>query len=256
MRVLATSNIKGGVGKTATSVNLAYVAAREGARVLLWDLDPQGAASFYFRVRPKVKGGAKRLVRGKRSLDAIIKGSDYDRLDIVPADFSYRHLDLLLDGVKKPEGRLRKLLRPIEDEYDYVFFDCAPGISLVTESVFEAADALLVPLIPTTLSTRTLEQLLRYLEKHREAGKPEVFAFFSLADRRKRLHRDIMAELPKTFPQVLAASIPQASEVERMGVERRPVSSYAGTRSRAVKAYDVLWREIRDRCEKAPAPVD
>ena len=63
MKTLATYNIKGGVGKTATAVNLAYVAASRGDRVLVWDLDPQGAATFYFRVKQKVKGGEKRKKR-------------------------------------------------------------------------------------------------------------------------------------------------------------------------------------------------
>ena len=106
MKVLASYNIKGGVGKTATAVNLAHLAAAEGARVLVWDLDPQGATSFYFRVKPKVKGGSRGLVRGKRALDDAVKGTDFDHLDLVPADFSYRNMDLELDATKKPTRRL------------------------------------------------------------------------------------------------------------------------------------------------------
>ena len=94
MKIFATYNIKGGVGKTATAVNLAYLAARDGYRVLLWDLDPQGAASFLFRVRPRVKGGGKALIQGTRPVDDAIKGTDFDDLDLLPADFTYRNLDL------------------------------------------------------------------------------------------------------------------------------------------------------------------
>ena len=98
MRIYATYNIKGGVGKTTTAVNLAYLAAESGLRTVLWDLDPQGAASFMFRVKPRVKGGGKALILGKRSLDETIKGTDFDNLDLIPADFTYRNMDLLLDS--------------------------------------------------------------------------------------------------------------------------------------------------------------
>ena len=157
--VLATYNIKGGVGKTSAAVNLATLAAREGARTLLWDLDPQGASTYLFRVKPKVKGGGGKLVRGKTDPETQIKGTDTEGLDLLPADFSYRHMDLALDGTKKPTTRLARVLAPLRDDYDYTFLDCPPSISLVSESVFEAADALLVPIIPATLSSRTLEQL-------------------------------------------------------------------------------------------------
>ena len=128
MKVLATYNIKGGVGKTATAVNLAHVAAAQGNRVLVWDLDPQGAATFYFRVKPKVKGGGKAIVRGSLELGDAIKATDFDNLDLVPADFSYRHLDLWLDDAKKPLVRIRRALRQVSEEYDYVFLDCPPSI--------------------------------------------------------------------------------------------------------------------------------
>ena len=85
MRVYATYNIKGGVGKTTTAVNLAHLAAADGLRAVLWDLDPQGAASFMFRVKPRVKGGGKALIRGTRPLDDAIKGTDFDNLDLIPA---------------------------------------------------------------------------------------------------------------------------------------------------------------------------
>ena len=113
MKILATYNIKGGVGKTATAVNLAHLAAKAGHRVLLWDLDPQAAATFTFRIRPRVKGGGKALIQGTRSLDAAIKGTDFDGLDLLPADFTYRNLDLLLDSARKPERKLARLMAPL-----------------------------------------------------------------------------------------------------------------------------------------------
>jgi chromosome partitioning protein len=104
MRIYATYNIKGGVGKTTTAVNLASLAAESGLRTVLWDLDPQGAASFMFRVKPRIKGGGKAIIGGKRSLDETIKGTDFDNLDLIPADFTYRNMDLLLDGGAGGDG--------------------------------------------------------------------------------------------------------------------------------------------------------
>jgi cellulose biosynthesis protein BcsQ len=245
MKTLATYNIKGGVGKTAAAVNLAYLAAREGAQTLVWDLDPQGAATFYFRVKPKVKGGGKALVRRKRSVLEAIKGTDYDNLDLLPADFSYRHMDLELDRVKKPTHRLAKIATPLVDEYDYLFLDCAPGMSLVSENVLEAVDALLVPLIPTTLSLRTLEQLLAFIAKHGPSSLA-VLPFFSMVDRRKRLHQDIMNAADGEHPSVLQARIPYASDVERMGVQRAALGSYSAA-SASARAFEDLWGEIKRR---------
>jgi cellulose biosynthesis protein BcsQ len=240
--VLATYNIKGGVGKTSAAVNLAYLAARDGSRTLLWDLDPQAASTFLFRVKPKVRGGAGKLVRLKSEVGGLIKGTDYERLDLLPADFSYRHMDLELDEFKKPTRRLSKVLEPLSDEYDYVFLDCPPSISLVSESVFEAADALLVPVIPATLSARTFAQLDGIVE-----GGPQVLAFFSMVEVRKSLHRQVMARVrAKHSFQMLGAAIPSADEVEQMGEERSAVGVFAPG-SRAAMAYEALWFDVRRR---------
>jgi len=246
--VIASYNIKGGVGKTSAAVNLAYLAAHDGARTLLWDLDPQGAATYLFRVRPRVKGGGDKLVRGRSDVDALIKGTDFERLDLLPADFTYRHMDLALDAAKRPARRLSRVLRPLRDEYDYVFLDCPPSISLVSENVFEAADLLLVPLIPATLSARTFAQLRTVVRDSDDP--PQVLAFFSMVDARKRLHREVMASLAGDADAVLATAIPSAADVERMGLQRTVVDRVA-PRGRAAAAYRALWDEVRERLHGA-----
>jgi chromosome partitioning protein len=251
MKIFATYNIKGGVGKTATAVNLAYLAARDGHRVLLWDLDPQAAASFLFRVRPRVKGGGKALIAGKRSVDDAIKATDFEDLDLLPADFTYRNLDLLLDAAKKPARRLTALLAPLRADYDVIFLDCPPGISLLSESVLDAADTVLVPLIPTTLSVRTLDQLTEFIADM-DGHRPSILAFFSMIDRRKRLHREIAEQLPARRSDVAATMIPALSLIELMSVQRAPVTASA-PRSQATRCYRELWREARQR-GKLPDP--
>lgn len=245
MRIIATYNIKGGVGKTSTAVNLGVLAAGRGLRTLIWDLDPQGAATFLFRVRPRVKGGGKRLVRGRSAIDALVKGTDHQGLDLLPADFSYRHMDLFLDNGKKPTRRLSRVLAPLEDDYDIVLLDCPPSISLVSENVFRACDALLVPLIPTTLSLRTLQQLEAFLSE-KGLGHPLVLPFFSMVDRRKALHKEIVATLRERVPGLLRTQIPSTTQVERMGIHRDAVAGFA-PRSKVASAYEQLWDEIEER---------
>jgi cellulose biosynthesis protein BcsQ len=240
VRVFALYNIKGGVGKTAAAVNLAYLSARDGRPTLLWDLDPQGAASYCLRVDPKVKGGRKALLRGKDPIHKLIRPSAYDNLELLPADFSYRNMDLDLSEKKRPERQFRKLLEPLEAHYAHVFLDCPPGITLTSESMFGAADTLIVPVIPAALSLRTLALIDDFLARE-EITRPRVLAFYSMVDRRKTLHRQLVAA--RHDERFLFTTIPYASDVERMAERRAPVGEYA-PRSAAAGAYEALWGEV------------
>ncbi len=244
MTVLAIYNLKGGVGKTASAVNLAAASALAHHRTLLWDLDPQGAATFYFRIKPRVRKGGVSMLKGKRGANRDIRATNYDHLDVVPADFRYRSIDAVLGRLKRPKKRLRRLVDPQRAEYDYQWIDCAPNISLISESVFAAADALLIPMIPTTLSLRTLKQVQDFTS--RKGYDLPLMPFFTMADQRKKHHREILDALPRTFPSMLRTIIPYASDVERMGVERAPLLEYA-PRSKAAVAYQSLWEEISAR---------
>ena len=245
MKTVASYNIKGGVGKTTAAVNLAYLSARAGRRTLLWDLDPQGAATFLLRVKPRVKGGSGRLIGGKRPLDAALKATDFENLDLLPADFTYRNMDLDLartGGAKKAVRTLSRLLRDLSGEYDVVFLDTPPSLSLVSENVLHAADVVLVPIIPTVLAQRTFDQLVEFLGSF-DGRRPEVRGFFSMADRRKSLHRELLATLPTEREGISATAIPALSVIEQMAVQRAPLAAYAPGNS-ATRAYDALWSEV------------
>ena len=244
MKVLASYNIKGGVGKTAGAVNLAHEAARRAQRTLLWDLDPQGAASWYYRIEAKVKGGSERLLRKKRALSRAIRASDFERLDLVPADFSYRDLDLDLNATGKARQKLAQLLETVREEYDLVVLDCPPSISLLSESVFRASDALLVPTIPTVLSLRTLEQLAQHLKDRTDPLL--LLPYFCLVDRRKRAHREIIEQAAAAKLGFLETGIPYSAQVENMGAERNPVHAFA-PRSTPARRFAELWQEVEER---------
>lgn len=238
MKVVAVYNSKGGVGKTTAAVNLAWLASA-GHRTLLWDLDPQAAATWLLKVRPKVKGGAGRLVQGKTDPADLVKSTERQGLDVLPGDASYRHLDLALDETKDPTRRLARVLDGVKKTYDVVLLDCPPSTSLVSEGVLRAADVLLVPLVPTPLSLRTFDQLRELLRESGGKG-PAVLAFFSMVDRRKTLHRTTVEALPRERPEVSEICVPAASLVEQMSVRREPVVAFAPA-SPAAQAYEALW---------------
>lgn len=245
MEIIAVYNIKGGVGKTTTAVNLAYRSAADGWRTLLWDLDPQGASTYILRRDGRQRIAAKELVRGECKAADLVVPTDYPNLDLLPADLSYRRLDVHLHARKNPDGRLRKLTEPLKRRHACLILDCAPGMSLVSENVLRAADALVVPLLPSPLSVRTLDQLFELVARKGPAGL-QVLPFLSMVDRRKQLHRETAAALRARFPQMLATEVPYRSDFERIPLRRAPVEAYAPG-SAAAQLYRALWREIDAR---------
>lgn len=247
---------KGGVGKTTCCVNLAHASASAGWRTVLWDLDPQGAASFVLEAEPGTKSGVKKLIGGRRELADIVKPTVYDKLDIVPADRSYRNIDLHLQKQKNPAARLMKVMRPLAVDYAALFLDCAPGMSLVSENVMRAADGLVIPVLPAPLSVRMLEELAAFVHAERWDDLT-LLPFFSMVDRRRSLHRDTIAEIRARFPIMLATEIPYNSEIERLSLRRKPLAAYA-PRSEGGLAFAALWREIDARMQarfEAPVPA-
>src|SRR5207244_2629808 len=143
MRVVASCSGKGGVGKTTVAVNVAALAATS-MRVVIWDLDPQGAATHCLAAIPAARGAAKNVARGRRTLVDEARATRWERLAIVPADRSARNFDRLLDD----EHQLHEMLQALREQYDLVVLDCPPGTGRLAEHVVASADGLLVPLIP------------------------------------------------------------------------------------------------------------
>jgi chromosome partitioning protein len=245
MKIIAVTNVKGGVGKTTTSVNLAFLCAAGGCQTVLWDLDPQGAATYTLRCEAGERVSVKKLVSGKRELPELVVQSPHAQLDVIPADFSYRNFDVHLSDRKRPTERLLKMSRPLSEKYGALFLDCPPGISLLSENVLRAADVVVVPLLPTPLSVRMLKQLRDFIAA--EGWQDLVMLpFFSMVDRRKSLHHEVIASTREEFPDLLQTEVPYSSTIERMTLRRAPLPAYS-PRSDEARVYASLWSEIEGR---------
>lgn len=246
MKVLALSSIKGGVGKTTSAVTLAHFAALAGHRVLVWDVDPQGAATYALGVGRRVAGGGRRLFDSSRSLRDNVFESRWERLDVVPADFSLRRLDTAFTRIPKPRRTFGRLLAGVADDYDVVVIDCPPGIGLSIESVLRATDLVLVPVVPATLPLRCFDQLSAFMAGDKRLRRVPAVAFLTMVDRRKRGHLELTESLPTERSELFTTVVPAAADVERLPDRREPLSIFAPA-SPATDAYRRLWGETADR---------
>ncbi|MDO9155683.1 ParA family protein [Sediminibacterium sp.] len=245
MVTIALYNLKGGVGKTAATINLTYLSAKQGYKTLIWDLDPQGSSSFYLGATANVKNEAKKILTGEMDLASAIQPSAYENLDIIPADLSARHADILLNEMKQSKKKISAILSTIKNEYDIVFLDCPPGISVLHDAVFAGVDWILMPNIPTTLSIRSFESVLNYF-KENDLDTSKLKCFFSMVDHRKNLHHEVINEFYKD-KLFFKSYIPYLSDVEKMGVHESPLETFAAS-SYAAQCYKDLWKEIKQRC--------
>lgn len=241
MIVISLYSMKGGVGKTAAAVNLSYLSAKAGFRTLLCDLDPQGASNYYFRIKASKGFGAKSLLKGGKNITENIKATDYDNLDLLPSKLAHRNIDIELDNFKHSKSRFSSILSKLDDEYDIIFLDCPPGITLLSENIFNSSNLILVPVIPTTLSVRTFLKLLKFFKKNK-LDRSKIHPFYSMVEIRKSLHQHTIARMSSKI-KFLNSQIPYRSNVEKMGIYRKPLNDYEPY-SPAAFAYSSLWNEI------------
>jgi cellulose biosynthesis protein BcsQ len=243
MKTIALYNLKGGVGKTSACVNLAYCAARDGHKTLLWDMDPQSSATFYLDKKTKLKGGIEKLLKRKTKLEKVIKKTSYENLFIIPSELDNRDADQVLDDMKKSESRLKKVLKELGDNFDYLFIDAPPMITLLSENIFNSAHIIAFPMIPSTLSERTYHQVRDYFKSNDYKAR-KILPFFNMVDMRRNLHKETLTRFADNDYPTFETYIPASSTVEKMGIHQAPVPTFA-PRSKPSSAYKALWKEIK-----------
>lgn len=244
MDVLALYQLKGGVGKTSTAVNLADLAAASGLQVLLWDLDPQGAATWLSSVDTTLDAKSKHWLKGKSALGRYVERSPVGAFDVLPAASAHRLLDVLLNKVEHPERALSKLLKPFSEHYQLVILDAPPSLSHLADNVMIAADCVLLPVIPGFLAQRTLELVAERMDALAQPRR-KMAAFYTMVDRRRTVHRDHLQAQPVEGVTWLDSEIPYASSVERMGLHRQPLSAFTPPSDPANVAYMRLWHAVQ-----------
>lgn len=239
MKILSLYSPKGGVGKSVNAVNISYLLSSAGKRTLLWDFDPQGASSFYLRIKQKLSKEIQDIFTDTKILQKNIMNTGFGNLSVIPSDFNLKSMDIVIDDMKKPVKKLKQTLSEIEN-FDFLIIDSPPGFTNINRLISKISDAILVPVIPTYLSLRTLEMLKEFLS---ESGVEEskIYPFFSMADRRKKLHRQVIDDNIDNFQ--FKSVIPYSAEIEKMGEMLGPVTSFSKDKT-IMEMYENFKNEI------------
>lgn len=256
---LALVNLKGGVGKTTTAVNLAAAFARSGLRALVVDLDPQGSASLSLGVKRGVTreeegASSAEVLTGKAEIAEAIRPTATEGIDLLPASLRLAGLDMALARKQEPEKLLKRALAPVRRRYDVILLDCPPGLTVLSLNGLAAATAYLVPVVPHYLDMEALEGFLEVLETAKERlGKlPErIGIVLTMVDHRTMVTDEVVQALRKRYgQQVLRTEIPVNVRLAQAPAEGRTIFGFESW-STGAYAYGKLGGEVLRRARKA-----
>ena len=239
MATIAVYSVKGGVGKTTIAASLAWCAATISKRpTLLWDLDASGGGGFVFGIEPPRRTRAAALFAREVEPAELVQPTAFANLSVLPADASLRALDAALLKLGK-RRRLARLIERLDTDYRRIVLDCPPVLNEVSAQIMRAADVVVVPLTPSLLSLRALDQIRADLTDNHKRHPP-LLPVLSMVDRRRASHLDAIARHPD-WP-----AIPMASAVEQMAARQAPVGVFAPG-SAAAQAFARLWAGVDKR---------
>ena len=260
-RIVAVANQKGGVGKTTTAINLAASLSVEQQSVLIVDVDPQGnmTSGVGRKGQPSQAGSIyEALTTAEPTTDArpFIIPTDLDRLQLIPADRNLTGAEIELVTLTAREERLRALLHPLRDTYDYIFIDCPPSLGLLTLNALVAADALLIPLHCEYFALEGLADLIATLQRVRGSLNPNLEidgVLLTMYDERTNLGQQVAADVREFFKEkVYGTVIPRNVRLGEAPSHGLPVMLY-DIKSRGAEAYAALAREVIERSTAATA---
>ncbi|MGB3893625.1 ParA family protein [Mycolicibacter sinensis] len=251
-KVIAMCNQKGGVGKTTSTINLGAALAEYGRKVLLVDLDPQGALSAglgvpHYELAHTVHN---LLVEPRVDIDDVLMQTRVENLDLVPSNIDLSAAEIQLVNEVGREHSLARALRPVLDRYDYLLVDCQPSLGLLTVNGLACADGVLIPTECEYFSLRGLALLTDTVEKVRDRLNPKLEIsgiLLTRYDPRTVNSREVMARVVERFGDlVFDTVITRTVRFPETTVAGEPITTWAPKSSGAL-AYRALAREVIDR---------